>query len=66
MARIVVDNGPNTIITSDNASFIKKQRDYFGPVNISKLNINLIDKYGKNVFLNDTDITIVLEFDIIA
>jgi len=26
----------------------------------------LIDKYGKNVFLNDTDITIVLEFDIIA
>ena len=64
LARVAIDNGPNTIITTDNSSLIKRQRDYFGPVSIDKVFIKLIDKFGEVIDLNYSDYSIVLEFDL--
>ena len=65
LARISVDNGPNSIITTDNSGAIKKQRDYFGPVTISKLQIKIIDKFGQLIDFNHNDFSMVIELDVL-
>lgn len=66
IARVSVDNGPNSIITTDNSGSIKKQRDYFGPVTISKVQIRIIDKFGQLIDFNHNDFSIVLELDVLT
>jgi hypothetical protein len=39
----------------NNSNFIYKKREYFGPVDISKLSIKLLNQYGNLVNLNKTD-----------
>jgi len=65
LGRVSVDNGPNSIITTDNSGLIKKQRDYFGPVTISKLHIKILDKFGQLIDFNNNDYSIVLELDVL-
>jgi hypothetical protein len=40
-------------------------RQYFGPVNINKLQIQLLDEYGRVINLNNMDYSFCLEFQII-
>jgi hypothetical protein len=40
-------------------------RQYFGPVNINKLQIQLLDEYGRTINLNNMDYSFCLEFQII-
>ena len=40
-------------------------RNYNGPVNISKLHIKIIDKYGNVINLNNMDISLTVEFEIL-
>jgi len=40
-------------------------REYNGPVNISKLHIKLIDKYGCIINLNNMDIALTIQFEIL-
>ena len=65
LARISVDNGANSIITTDNSGFIKKQREYYGPVTINKLHIRILDKYGQLIQFNNNDYSLVFEMDIL-
>jgi hypothetical protein len=44
------------------ANNIFKERKYLGNVNIRKLYIKLIDKYGKELLLNDADISLTFQF----
>ncbi len=46
------------------ADFIEKKRDYFGPINIQRLKIQLLDQYGEILDLNNMDFSFSLEFEI--
>ena len=57
--------GRNSWIYLSNSDKISRTRNYFGPVTIDKLNIQLIDEYGRIIDLNNNDISLVLEFECI-
>ena len=56
--------GKGAILFDDNSDKITK-RQYFGPVNIDKLHITLIDEYGITMDLNYNDFSFALEFDVL-
>ena len=45
------------------ASIDYKSREYFGPVNINRLQIKLVDEFGHTVDINENDYTMTLKFD---
>ena len=46
------------------ADFIEKKREYFGPVNIQKLKIQLLNQYGEILNLNYMDFSFSLELEV--
>ena len=46
------------------AGFIEKKREYFGPVNIQKFKIQLLNQYGEILELNNMDFSFSLELEI--
>lgn len=50
---------------NDNSDRIYKTREYFGPVNIEKIEIKLLDEFGRAVDLNHNDYSFSLELDIV-
>jgi len=44
-----------------NANFIYKKREYFGPVNVSRISIKLLNQQGNIVNLHNTDFSFALE-----
>jgi hypothetical protein len=48
------------IDTAFDESFSLKKREYFGPVNIQKLHIQILDPYGRVINLNNMDISFSL------
>jgi hypothetical protein len=63
IARIPITSGSNTILMGNNSDYIYKQRDYFGPVNIQKLHIRLLDNFGRALQLNKNDFSMTLEME---
>ena len=57
--------GRNSWIYLSSSAIPGRTRNYFGPVTIDKLNIQLIDEYGRIIDLNNNDISLVLEFECI-
>lgn len=56
LARISLKTSGNlSIISENNYSLITFPRNYFGPVNIRKLQIQLLDEYGRVMDLNNMD-----------
>lgn len=53
----------NNILVIILGEYILPKRDYFGPVNIEKLHIQLLDKYGRIVNMNNNDLSFVLELE---
>ena len=47
------------------ADFKTGKREYFGPVKIEKLHIQVVDQFGRNINLNNNEISLVLEFEIL-
>jgi hypothetical protein len=47
-------------IQQNNLTLITTPREYFGPVNINSLNIQLLDEYGRIIDLNNMDFSFVL------
>ena len=55
-------NGPRfEFIFDDGANFIYKKREYFGPVDISKISIKLLNQVGELVNLLDGEYSFSLE-----
>jgi len=50
------------IVNQNNLSVITSPRQYFGPVNIQKLHIQLLDGYGRVIDLNSMDYSFCLTF----
>jgi len=52
------------ICFDNGADFIEKKREYFGPVNIQKLKIQLLNQYGEILDLNSMDFSFSLELEV--
>ena len=55
LARISVQAITFDVLGQNNLTLITTPREYFGPVNINSLNIQLLDEYGRIVDLNNMD-----------
>ena len=60
LARISLQSGTFNILEQNNLNIVSTARDYFGPVNIQNLNIQLLDEYGRVVDLNNMDYSFCL------
>lgn len=56
LARISLQSSGNlSVISENNFALITFPRNYFGPVNIQKLHVELLDEYGRIMDLNNMD-----------
>ena len=55
LARISLQANTFNILEQNNLSLVTTPREYFGPVNIQTMNIQLLDEYGRIVDLNNMD-----------
>ena len=60
LARISMQGGTFGIFTENNFNLVTSPREYFGPVNLQHLNVQLLDEYGRVVDLNNMDYSICL------
>lgn len=65
IAKIPMDNGKLSLIINDNNNNLAKVRRYNGPINLSKLQIKLLDQFGSIIDLNNMDFSITLELQIL-
>jgi hypothetical protein len=59
LAKIPIGSGSNTILIQEDK--INKTREYFGPVNIKKMRIKLLDRFGNIIDLNNNNYTFTLQ-----
>ena len=59
------NNLNNAMLSDDVNDLATSERNYFGPINVQKLKIQLIDPFGRIVSLNNRDFSLALEFDCI-
>jgi hypothetical protein len=65
LARISLQANTFNILEQNNLSLITTPREYFGPVNIHTMNIQLLDEYGRIVDLNNMDFSFCLNLTIV-
>jgi len=65
LARISLQGSVFNILSQNNFSLITTPRQYFGPVDIQKLQIQLLDEYGRILDLNNMDYSFCLTFQTI-
>jgi len=61
IARLVITAGVNTIVNDNGADLIFKKRDYFGPVNLEKLKIRVLNRFGDVININQNDYSMTFE-----
>lgn len=62
LARISLQGSVFNYLSKDNLTLITSPRQYFGPVDIQKLQIQLLDEYGRILDLNNMDYSFCLTF----
>jgi hypothetical protein len=62
LARISLQDSVFNYLSKDNYNLISSPRQYFGPVDIQKLQIQLLDEYGRVLNLNNMDYSFCLTF----
>jgi len=65
LARISLLGSTFNLLSQNNLNLITTPRQYFGPVDIQKLNIQLLDEYGRIIDLNNMDYSFCLSFQTI-
>ena len=65
LAKININVNFNQTLFVNGSDLILKNREYFGPVNIEKLHIMLLDMYGKPYNLKNDNYSFSLEFTIL-
>jgi|TARA_B110000495_G_C23001280_1_gene590955 hypothetical protein len=64
LARMIVSVNFYAVgFTRPNSNILEKTREYFGPVNIKKLHIKLIDKFGDLVDMPNSNYSFTLQFE---
>jgi hypothetical protein len=68
LARITLQSRFFDVQLSNNLNILTNPREYFGPVNIQNLNVQLLDEYGRVIDLNNMDfsfcLTLITAYDI--
>jgi hypothetical protein len=68
LARISLQSRPFDVQISNNLNIITTPREYFGPVNLQNMTIQLLDEYGRILDLNNMDfsfcITLITAYDV--
>ena len=68
IARISQQANNFNILVQNNLNIVTTPREYFGPVNLNTMNIQLLDEYGRIVDLNNMDysfcLTLVSDYDL--
>jgi len=62
LARITIQSNIFSISSQNNFNLITSPRQYFGPVDVQKLQIQLLDEYGRILDLNNMDYSFCLTF----
>ena len=65
IAKIPMINGKFSLIVNDNNNSLAKIRRYNGPINLSRLQIKIIDKFGTVIDLNNMDYSLTLELELL-
>lgn len=65
IAKIPIVNGKLSLLIDENNNPLAKSRKYNGPVNLSKLHIKIIDKFGKVIDFNNMDYSFTLELEVL-
>lgn len=65
IAKIPMVNGKLAIVMKDVNNPLTKTRRYNGPVNISRLQIKILDKFGNIIDINNMDFSFTLELEIL-
>jgi len=65
LARITIQGSVFNILTQNNFTLITSPRQYFGPVDVQKLHIQLLNEYGKVINLNSMDYSFCITFQTI-
>jgi len=65
LARVSVRGNVFNYMAQNNLSTTTYPREYFGPVNIQRMNIQLLDEYGRVLNLHNMDYSFCLTFDVI-
>jgi len=65
LARISLQGSVFNVLSQNSLATITTPRQYFGPVDIQKLNIQLLDEYGRVLDLNNMDYSFCLTFQTI-
>lgn len=61
LARISLQNASSFgVFSENNFNLVTSPREYFGPVNLQHLNVQLLDEYGRVVDLNNMDFSFCL------
>jgi hypothetical protein len=60
LARISIQANSFNILEQNNLNIITTPREYFGPINLYAMNIQLLDEYGRIVDLNNMDFSFCL------
>lgn len=65
LARISLQGSVFTTFTQNNLLLVTTSRQYFGPVDIQKIQVQLLDEYGRVLNLNNMDYSFCLSFQTI-
>ena len=65
LARISLQANQFNILQQNNLNIVTTPREYFGPVNLSAMNIQLLDEYGRIVDLSNMDFSFCLNLSVI-
>ena len=68
LARISLQANPFNVLQQNNLNIITTPREYFGPINLQIMNVQLLDEYGRILDLNNMDfsfcITLTTVYDL--
>jgi hypothetical protein len=65
IAKIPMENGKLSLVINDNYNNLAKIRRYNGPINLSKIQIKLLDQFGCIIDLNNMDFSMTLELELL-
>lgn len=65
IAKIPMENGKLSLVINDNNNNLAKIRLYNGPINLSKIQIKLLDQFGSIIDLNNMDFSMTLELELL-
>jgi hypothetical protein len=65
LAKIPYSNTSFKVLFNGADEVLSPKREYFGPIDIKKLGLQLLNKYGQVVHLNFMDFSFTLEVEVI-